>query len=127
LTIRVLGVLSQLALLVFAVAMRYDWLAVLVGAFFIWQGSALVYGLLSGREVPSATVWLTSRLQGVGVSDGAWAVAAGIGVVVIICGVLLAVASAGRPGHFVGAAIVAPTAWALGTMRRARQRAQSEQ
>jgi hypothetical protein len=124
---RALGAASQLALLVFAVAMDFYGLAVIAALAFLWQGSAFVYSAVSGEEAPSVTQWMTSRMEAVATSDGAWAVAVGVGVVVIICGALFAVVHSGSTGHYVGTAIAAFTGWTLGTMRRARQAFRPEQ
>jgi hypothetical protein len=120
---RVLGVAAQLALLVFAVAMRFEALAVVAAALFVWHGTCLVYELLSGQTLPGATDWMTAKVSAIAMSDGTWVVAAGIGSVVLVGAGLIAVADVGRPGHYVGAFVVWLTAWVLGTMRRVRQRA----
>jgi hypothetical protein len=120
---RALGVAFQLAMLVTTVALHLHVLAVFACLVFLWQGSTLVYELLSHQTVPSATLWMTLKLSELGTSDGTWAVAAGLGAVVIVTGWLIALTYLGSGAHYVGVALSGATAWVLGTMRRARHQA----
>ncbi|MDT7572317.1 MAG: hypothetical protein QOE05_2491 [Actinomycetota bacterium] len=124
---RMVGAVSQLALLVFAVVMRFYGLAVFAAAIFLWTGTGVVYELRAGQALPSMSQWVTSQVTARAVSDGAWAVFVGIGAVVLIAGGLIAVLTDGEPGRAVGFAVVGGTSWLLGTVRRARQRSRAEQ
>ncbi|MDT7539291.1 MAG: hypothetical protein QOI82_2876 [Actinomycetota bacterium] len=124
-TVQVLDVTFQLALLMASVAVHFYVLAVIAAVLFLWRGSTLVYRLVSRTDAAPAGLGVNRRLESLALSDGSWAVATGIGAVLIVSGWLLAVIGLGHTGHYVGVALLWVAASTLGRMRRIRQDARA--
>ena len=123
----VLGAVAELAALMATVALLLYVLAGIAAALFLLRGSMLVYALLAGEKVATPNMWVRAKLESVAMTDGIWAVACGIGSVVIVGGWLIAVTQLGRQGHYLGVGMAGFAAWTLGTMRRTRQMSRPEQ
>jgi hypothetical protein len=103
-------------------------LAGIATVLFLLRGSMFVYSLRSGQSPTTPSMWLRARLDSTPLSAGAWAVAVGVGVVLIVGGGLVSVAHPHRDAwHYAGGVLFGMTAWTLGLMRQARQNSQPEQ